>query len=199
MNTSINNFDFFLYDNKYSKYSFTILLKSIRIDEGRAAVVNSDYHLWFLHELHKDIGGEGTKALNQIISLKADSETIVLFGTNNYCTDNNTAYNWSKLSTFRTENSCSYLNCLLNPRSQDLSTTTGVVTTTSTTSYKTRLTSSSITTITTHEPIDVKSEDNNNTILIVIIIVVLVIILITATVAIVMREQFFKNLSQKWS
>jgi hypothetical protein len=81
-NTSIDNLDFFLYDNKYSKYSFTILLKPIRIDEGRAAVVNSGYHHWFLHELHKDIGDEGTKALNLIISLKVDSETIVLFGTN---------------------------------------------------------------------------------------------------------------------
>ncbi len=92
-----DNFVFFLYNDKYSKYSFTNILKPIRIDEGKTAVVNnSDYHLWFLHELHKDIGDEGTKALNQIISLKAavaDSETIVLFGTNNYCTDNNTAYN----------------------------------------------------------------------------------------------------------
>jgi hypothetical protein len=38
-------------------------------------------------------GCEGTKPLNQIISLKAHLETIVLFETDNYRTYNNTAYN----------------------------------------------------------------------------------------------------------
>jgi hypothetical protein len=43
VNTSIrpsDNLVFFLYD-KYSKYWFTNILKPIRIDEGRAAVVNN--------------------------------------------------------------------------------------------------------------------------------------------------------------